>query len=121
MNAPRWFSYPFFTVDTFWERSDPALHADSRWAARNEQLSGEIIRIITAPPEGKTWEHKGWIGPYVKEILRDGHTAAAPVSMLISEQIPLHDVLRKDARRPAQLDRARPVSHDPVNRTGNPR
>jgi hypothetical protein len=102
VNAPRWFRYPVISVDTFWERSDPALYADSSWGARNEQLTGEILRLITAPPEGKTWGHKGGIAPYVQGILRDGHTAvAAPVGLLIGEQIPLHELLRKDGPRPS--------------------
>ena len=120
-DAPRWFTYPIFCVDTFWHRSNPALHPDSKWAARNEQLRGEILRIITAPPEGKTWGHRGWIGPYVQGILRDGHTAAAPVGMLIGEQIPLHELLRKDAPLPTPatppplpLDQKAAVTHDPA-------
>ena len=133
-DAPRWFTYPIFTVDTFWHRSNPALHPDSKWAARNEQLRGEILRIITAPPEGKTWAHRGWIGPYVQNILRDGHTAAAPVGMLIGEQLPLHELLRKDAPFPPQalaprlptttttLDRNAAVSDDrAATRTGTRR
>jgi hypothetical protein len=126
-DAQRWFTYPIISVDTFWERSDPALHPDSRWAARNEQLTGEIIRIITAPPQGKTWSHKGWIGPYVRSILRDGHTAAAPVTMLMGEQIPLHELLRKDEPRPnpatsPSLDRNAPLPDDRAGRsTGNRR
>jgi hypothetical protein len=120
-DAPRWFRYPIISVDTFWERSDPALHPDSHWAARNEQLTGEIIRIITAPPQGRTWSHKGWIGPYVRSILRDGHTAAAPVAMLMGEQIPLHELLRKDEPRPnpatsPSLDRNAPLPDDPAAR-----
>ncbi len=85
VNAPRWLSYPFFTVDTFWERSNPARHPDSAWGARDERLTGEIIRIITEPPRGATWKARGWLEPYARRIMADNHTVAVPLGNLMTE------------------------------------
>ena len=96
-SMPHLWKYPVYSTDTFWHQSDPARDAEAaRWAARNEDLTNEVIRIITAPPPGKTWAQSGWIAPYIRAILEDGHSAAVPVDMLIRERVALVDLLERD-------------------------
>jgi hypothetical protein len=94
-NAPRWFAVPVITTDNFWKRSNPENHPDSAWAARNDQLTGEIIRIVHLPPAGSTWETRGWVEADTRAILADGHTAATPVDILMRDGVPLWRLLKK--------------------------
>jgi hypothetical protein len=94
-DAPRWFKVPVITTNAFWKRSNPEAHPDSKWAARNDQLTAEIIQIVHLPPPGKTWDTPGWAEPDTKAILTEGHTAAAPIHILMRERVPLWRLLEK--------------------------
>ena len=47
LNNPKWSEFPVFAVDTWWKRSDPALHQDALpWAMPNGDMQREVIRWI---------------------------------------------------------------------------
>jgi len=80
---PGWHDFDLLVVDTFWRRSDPARHRDSAWAATNEQLTGEVIRLVIVRPgvEGNR-ERTDEVAERVRSILRDGHSVAVPIRVL---------------------------------------
>jgi hypothetical protein len=81
-----WFDYPVICEQNFWERSDPAKFPDAvPLYARNEELTGEIILIVVPDVElDWSWPNAGkWEKRRTIEILRDGKTAACPVSRLL--------------------------------------
>ncbi|HRK32286.1 MAG TPA: hypothetical protein PLD59_14560 [Tepidisphaeraceae bacterium] len=78
------FGYPIITQDAFWERSNPEKYPDSRWGARNSELSGEIIRFVQFPDPPAQGKDVGWndtpaniaarlLAPAIR-IQADGHT-----------------------------------------------
>lgn len=82
-----WFNYPVICEESFWHRSNPAEHLDSAvWAARNDQLQGEIIRIITRVKQAEQ--------PFkARSVLAEGHTAAVYVLAMIREGVTLDSLL----------------------------
>jgi hypothetical protein len=80
------FGFPVITQDAFWDRSNPEKYPDSRWGARNDALSGEIIRFVQFPDPPAHGKDVGWndtpdniaarlIAPAIR-IQADGHTPA---------------------------------------------
>lgn len=93
--AKQWWNYPVVSIDTWWHRSDPAVYQDAvPWAARNEDLTGEIMLLINAPREGHTWQDLGaWYPAAIKENLSGGHSATISVSTLTKLGVTRRDLL----------------------------
>ena len=74
-NTPQWFGYPVICIDHFWKRSDPERHSDSD-AARNDQLTGEILRMVVQYklPEEWTGTEIEYIQFMSRAIRADRHT-----------------------------------------------
>ena len=55
-DKPHWFDYPIFTTDQHWQRSNPARYGDSGadHKAADEQLTGEVVRLLVAPHSVKS-------------------------------------------------------------------
>ena len=76
-------SLPSITQDQLWDRFDPQKYPDASWAARNDQLKGEVIRFCQYPDND---DKNGWGGTtdqvaerlarHAARIQADGHTAA---------------------------------------------
>lgn len=51
---PHWFDFGVISTDPFWKRSNPERHPDSSWGARNDQITGEVLRMLVhnkMPPD----------------------------------------------------------------------
>lgn len=75
-------------INSTWLKDDPAL-VPNTWAVPTDQLTGEIVRIVD--DRGTSWARHDWQLPQTRQILRDGHTAAAPVGFFIE-----HGITRED-------------------------
>jgi len=93
-NTPHWFGNNIIITDKFWKRSDPQRYpGDSgKWAARNDQLTGEIIRIVF--PEHAE-DPDNWMLD-LRRVLEDGHTAAVPLYNMLGNGKRLNDLLQSD-------------------------
>ncbi len=93
-NTPHWFDNNVIITDKFWKRSDPQRYpGDSgKWAARNDQLTGEIVRIVFPEhaEDPDNWKRD------LRRVLDDGHTAAVPVYNMLGNGKRLEDLLRPD-------------------------
>lgn len=81
-DAPHLFDYGVICSNELWKRSDPEKFEDSaRWAAKNSQITGEIIRHVHTPPD------HGWNDRFPGDVAArlvgaalaiqaDGHSAA---------------------------------------------
>ncbi|MEM1212183.1 MAG: hypothetical protein AAGI68_07775 [Planctomycetota bacterium] len=71
-NRPHLFGMPVISRDDFWSTSDPAKNPGARpLYARNDQLRGEIIRILLPLPQTAEEARRR-----IHKIQRDGHTPA---------------------------------------------
>ena len=87
--------YPIFMADNWFKRSNPTKHPDSAWAAPNEKLTGEIVRMVLEPPPGKNHQNMSWYVPLVKQIIADGHTAWVDVAFLARARVKKMDLVGK--------------------------
>jgi hypothetical protein len=63
-------------------------------AEADAQISGEVIRVMSRPPDGQTWANQSqWIGALARTSLRDGHTVSANVNTLINQGVPISAIL----------------------------
>jgi hypothetical protein len=88
-----WYDYNVISIDSFWDRSDPDRFADAYIWAPTSALKREVMRIIFSSPTGLTWSQSGWVGAYSNDVIKSGHTVAAPVLQLMSEGVELQDLL----------------------------
>ncbi len=86
-----WFDYPVVTTEQFWHRSNPEKHISSLWAARDDQLRGEIIRMITRTPQADQPEK-------AREVIAEGHTAALYVLGMIREGVSRESLFSPQAK-----------------------
>ena len=93
--ALHWRSSPLIAEDYIWKDTDPELHPEEiGWAAKDPQITGEVVRIFTRPPAGQTWATQSqWIRSYARSVFREGHTVAVNLSGMISQGIPLSTIL----------------------------
>lgn len=92
--ALHWRSSRLFAEDWIWQDTNPEFNPDTYWAARDSQITGEVTRLISRPPEGETWATMGIWGPaYARAIMRQGHVAALSVLALLQAGVTLDDVL----------------------------
>lgn len=86
-NTPHWFDENIIITDTFWKRSDPERYPDDsgKWAARNDQLKGEIVHIIFPEhaDDPENWKLD------LRRVLNAGHTAAVPIYNMVDKDRPL--------------------------------
>jgi hypothetical protein len=47
-DKPHLHNWPIISVESYWERSDPTLHADSIGMKRDAQSHGEVIQLFTS-------------------------------------------------------------------------
>lgn len=74
-NCPHLFDMPVVCDNKFWHRSNPEIFADSaRWAAKNSDLTGEIMRLSFGD-----WRRSDWQKADANAITADGHSVAGPV------------------------------------------
>ncbi len=89
--TPHWFDNNVIITDRFWKRSDPLEHpGDSgKWAAGNDQLTGEIVRIVFPKhaEDPVNWRLD------LRRVLDDGHTASVPLYNVLVRGTRLEDVL----------------------------
>lgn len=73
---PHWFDYGVISTDPFWKRSNPEDHRDSRWGARNDQITGEILRMLVhnREPPGFEGTRTDFQFQEAHKIQGDGHT-----------------------------------------------
>lgn len=74
--ATFWHDNPVICLNRFWKRSDPDRHDDSKWAASNDVLTGEIIRLIRHRPGQDEATTASWLPQAVSDVLAEGHTVA---------------------------------------------
>jgi hypothetical protein len=94
-SAMHWRTSPLIAEDWMWDQSNPELHPEEmNWAAKDSQITGEVLRMITRPPDGQTWGNTStWLRSYAREIMREGHTVVANIQPLINSGISLSSVL----------------------------
>ncbi|HTL28854.1 MAG TPA: PA14 domain-containing protein [Tepidisphaeraceae bacterium] len=87
-------NFPVICVDAFWHTSDPTINGGAKpWAVPTSQLTGEIIRFIQSPPEGKNWNQRDWLAPSLRGILSEGHTAAISFDLFVKDGIDPYSLL----------------------------
>jgi len=102
--STHWTSGRLFAEESIWQYTNPETNPDTFWAARDSQITGEVTRLLSYPPEGETWQTFATWGPEtVNRILREGHTAAFGVSNMIDAGITLSQLLTDTAPRIAPL------------------
>ena len=72
--ADFWHDNPVMAIESFWHRSDPDKHADTRHHARNEQLTGEVVRLVFGNTRPRSRDEAIWVRENAARILADGHT-----------------------------------------------
>lgn len=94
-NQPQWHGYPVISLDSFWKTSDPSVNSGAlNWAATNEQLTGEVIRLITEPPAGSTWAQiNQWLPAVTHSITASGNTVAFGALLSIPARFSLDDLV----------------------------
>jgi len=81
------------TTEDFWDRSNPERYPDSAWAATDAMIRGEVIRLLSGPPAGKSWAEPSWYPAYMRDILAQGNSAAIGIDLLIHLGVSLEELL----------------------------
>lgn len=73
---PHWFDFPVISTNYFWRRSNPAIHPDSAWGARDEQLRDEVLRMMVEErrPATFTGTDLEYLIHRARQVQVDGHT-----------------------------------------------
>jgi hypothetical protein len=70
-------SFPVISVENFWHMSNPAENTGAiPWAVKNNEMTDDVIRFVQTPPPGKDWKNRDWFPGTLRQIIREGHTAA---------------------------------------------
>ena len=90
-----WRAMPLVAEDHVWLETNPELYPETRnWAAKDSQITGEVVRLINHPPPGQTLETMAyWLPGQARGILREGHTVAVEVNGLIERGISMTQIL----------------------------
>ncbi|MEO0586663.1 MAG: hypothetical protein AAF078_03400 [Planctomycetota bacterium] len=99
--VPNLWSQNVISIDRFWRRSDPELHPGSsgRWAARNDQLTGEIVRIVRYPEGDLAGQLEA-----ARAAWADGHTVAWSPELVADHGWTMADLLHREV--PGRAGRA---------------
>jgi hypothetical protein len=92
-NKPHWHDYPIISTDHHWHRANPANFKGAKHKARNEQLTGEILRIVRnvegPPPLRNVWLRK------LASVVDDGDTIVLPLHRLLNTRNTLTGLLER--------------------------
>ena len=94
-DKPHWHDYPIIVTDHYWQRSDPARYGDAGAGhkAANEELSGEVIRLIR--PDGEVEAPGRWQAERAIQVLEQTpHSVAVRFNQVMREVRDIRGLLR---------------------------
>lgn len=95
-DAPHWCASNVVVIDSWWPGGDPEVNPTLYpWAAKNAHITGEVVRLITQPPNGNSWQNlASWLPEHARNIMRQGNTVGIGANYLRDAGLTLPQILR---------------------------